>query len=301
MIKCDFMSGREHFATGRDDADITVLFAGREACGPGKSCRGSRSHYLLHYVLRGQGSVGHACGNRRILQRGDLFLYAPGDSLDYRASDHDPWEYTWVGFSGIRCNRVIARCSMYSDGSQQVIRSDRSWTLQRLFEEISIVLERRRPGYQYAADGLLLQLFGTLAETGHGETQERRWTPMNWAEEIRRFIDANFEKPIRVATVTRSVGLDRSYASRIFRRHYNETIQRYLIRRRMERAATLLREGALTVTEVAHSVGYDQYAGFERCFRRETGSSPGEFRNAVIHTTWRAPVRDSWEVPYPKV
>ena len=81
-----------------------------------------------------------------------------------------------------------------------------------------------------------------------------------------------------MATVIDHIGLERSYASRLFREHLGTTIQKYLIGVRMARARKLLAAGTLSIADVAHSVGYPDYASFERRFRRETGGPPGKFR-----------------------
>ena len=284
MIECDSVGFSEYYNPVRSGADLALLFAGRERCAPGKVCLGTRSHFLIHYIIRGAETIAATEGSpapRKTLGPGNLFLYTPGAPLDYRSDPKDPWEYTWVGFTGVRAREILQECWSGATEATGQFSTSPSWETLALFERIIATLRERRPGFRLVADGLLLQLLGTLLPLDECGREAMTSSPGYWAEEIRRFIDANYEKPISVGTVARSIGLDRSYASRLFRRHAGETIQRYLIRRRLERACTLLEEGSLSVTEVAHSVGYEQYPGFERRFRREIGVPPSLYGRSI--------------------
>jgi AraC family transcriptional regulator of arabinose operon len=88
---------------------------------------------------------------------------------------------------------------------------------------------------------------------------------------------SNYQNSITVQHVIDYIGIDRSYASRIFHRFENRTIQQYLIGIRMNKARRLLEDGQLSVRNVALSVGYRDYSTFERRFRRETGCSPSAY------------------------
>jgi AraC-like DNA-binding protein len=50
---------------------------------------------------------------------------------------------------------------------------------------------------------------------------------------------------------------------------------------RLHHAKALLENGDLTVAEVAHRVGIDDSNDFSRIFRRKTGKSPRQWRQAA--------------------
>jgi AraC-like DNA-binding protein len=76
-----------------------------------------------------------------------------------------------------------------------------------------------------------------------------------------------------VATSRRQ--LQRSYAE-----VGDTTFREHLTAVRMERAGDLLRQGDMTIREVAHRVGYRQPAQFAKAFRRHHGAAPSTFRAA---------------------
>ena len=74
-------------------------------------------------------------------------------------------------------------------------------------------------------------------------------------------------------------GLDApyDYAARAFQRVHDCTPLERLTKLRIERAAALLREGELQVSEVSEAVGYSYLSGFSRAFKRVYGVSPSEW------------------------
>jgi len=73
-------------------------------------------------------------------------------------------------------------------------------------------------------------------------------------------------------------GVSYDHRVRQFREWYGENPRDYLMRRRMERAADLLRETADSIASIAEQLGYHDISYFGRCFRRIWGKSPASWR-----------------------
>lgn len=76
------------------------------------------------------------------------------------------------------------------------------------------------------------------------------------------------------------VGLSRSAFAERFTAALGEPPMRYLARRKLEFAATLLSESSLPIARIAYDIGYESEAAFNRAFRREYGVPPGTWRRA---------------------
>lgn len=63
-----------------------------------------------------------------------------------------------------------------------------------------------------------------------------------------------------------------------FRRETGQTLEEYLIRTRLEAAATLLTETTLLVQEICWKVGYRDEAHFGKRFREQYGTTPLSYR-----------------------
>jgi AraC-like DNA-binding protein len=91
-------------------------------------------------------------------------------------------------------------------------------------------------------------------------------------------MDRRFAEPLDVPTLAAIAHLSPSQFGRVFRSVFGETPHRYLQRRRVERAMTLLRQTDRPVTQVAWDVGFGSLGTFSRTFAAIVGCSPSEFR-----------------------
>ena len=90
--------------------------------------------------------------------------------------------------------------------------------------------------------------------------------------------DARYFEPLAVADLARAAGLSPAHFSREFRRTFGEAPHRYLLTRRLERAAALLRNTDRTVTEICFAVGLASVGSFITSFRRVYGEAPLAYR-----------------------
>jgi AraC family transcriptional regulator len=79
-----------------------------------------------------------------------------------------------------------------------------------------------------------------------------------------------------------TVGLSVPHFVRAFRRHTGSTPHQYLVRRRMERAVSLLRAAPISIGEVADEAGFSTPAHFVATFRKIMGVTPGALREALV-------------------
>ena len=90
--------------------------------------------------------------------------------------------------------------------------------------------------------------------------------------------DARYFEPLDVDDLARAAGLSRAHFSREFRRAFGETPHGYLLTRRLERAAALLRTTDHSVAEISLSVGWQSVGSFTTSFSRTYGQSPTAYR-----------------------
>jgi AraC-like DNA-binding protein len=94
----------------------------------------------------------------------------------------------------------------------------------------------------------------------------------------RDLIDARYREPLDVRDIARAARLSPAHFSREFRRAFGEPPHQYLLTRRMERAAALLRGTDRTVAEVCVMVGLSSVGSFTSTFGRTFGLSPTAYR-----------------------
>ena len=92
--------------------------------------------------------------------------------------------------------------------------------------------------------------------------------------------DSRYFEPLDVDDLARAAGLSRAHFSREFRRAFGESPHAYLLTRRLERAAALLRATDRSVADVCLSVGLQSIGSFTTSFTRTFGVSPTAYRAA---------------------
>jgi AraC-like DNA-binding protein len=92
--------------------------------------------------------------------------------------------------------------------------------------------------------------------------------------------DARYSEPLDVDDLASAAGLSRSHFSREFRRAFGESPHAYLLTRRLERAAALLRATDRPVVEICFAVGLRSVGSFTSSFTRAYGVSPTAYRAA---------------------
>lgn len=94
----------------------------------------------------------------------------------------------------------------------------------------------------------------------------------------RDLADLRYGEPVTVDDMARAAGYSRAHFSRAFRLTFGQPPHAYLITRRLERAASLLRITDRPVVEICHAVGWDSVGSFTSSFSRTYGLSPARYR-----------------------
>ena len=96
----------------------------------------------------------------------------------------------------------------------------------------------------------------------------------------RHLADGRYFEPLTVDDLAAAAGLSRAHFSRVFRGAFGESPHAYLLTRRLERAAALLRQTDRSVTEICFLVGLRSVGSFTTSFTRMFGLSPAAYRRA---------------------
>jgi len=107
-----------------------------------------------------------------------------------------------------------------------------------------------------------------------------RLPPARHLLRARDLADARYAEPLTVADLARAAGLSPAHFSREFRRTFGEPPHVYLLTRRLERAAALLRTTDMSVADICMAVGLTSVGSFTTSFNRVYGRSPTAYRRA---------------------
>jgi AraC-like DNA-binding protein len=95
---------------------------------------------------------------------------------------------------------------------------------------------------------------------------------------VKDLIDAHYAEPLDLRVLARAAGVSSAHFSRQFRSAFGVTPHQYLISRRLERAAALLRNTDRPVAEICRAVGLRSVGSFTTSFGRAFGQPPLAYR-----------------------
>lgn len=98
---------------------------------------------------------------------------------------------------------------------------------------------------------------------------------------IRKDIDEHYSKPLKISHYAKQYYFTQEYLTRLFRQHYQLSIQEYLLQVRMTRAKELLQKPDIKIQDIAARVGYTDNNYFSKAFRTYFGVSPTSFRSSL--------------------
>ncbi|OZB92813.1 AraC family transcriptional regulator [Paenibacillus sp. XY044] len=260
--------------------DLRLHFFGMEECLPSHSWGpGLRDAYILHYVHSGTGTFTTG-GTTYRLGAGQGFLIVPDMLVQYTADESDPWTYTWIGFQGVLAKTILQRAHL--NASHPVYEAGLDGGFPRFYGQLRTAMEG--PGGDVLSQGILYGLLGELIRDcrSSGETPRPTTSKEAYVRKAVGYIESSYSQRISIQDIARSVGLDRTYLSGLFKDQFGVSLQAFLLEYRMKRAAVLLHNLELSVSDVSRSVGYTDPFLFSKMFKKTIGSSPRAYREQQI-------------------
>lgn len=122
-------------------------------------------------------------------------------------------------------------------------------------------------------------LEASLDETIKQSTTKSIFPSIPKLNDIFDFIEAHYHQPISLRDVAQSVGYSASYLTNLVQRQTGQSVHRWITKRRMVAACSLLKDSNLSIDCIAEAVGYCNRWCFFRHFRNSFCMTPGDWRN----------------------
>jgi len=99
---------------------------------------------------------------------------------------------------------------------------------------------------------------------------------------VESYIVGNLDGDLSLKVLAEQAGLSPFHFARLFRNVTGRTPHRYVMERRVEGAVTMLRESAMSLSEVALECGFASQSHFTTVFRQHIGVTPARYRKAAL-------------------
>ena len=264
-----------HHLSPVSEAALAVVCAGYEQCSAEYLIEREKfPYYSLEFVSHGSGAV-WLDGLESRLHPGVAFTYGPGVPHRISVAPDNPLGKYFVDFVGKRSAALLHESGLKL-GS--VVNVSSLSDLQETFEAL---LRDGSSGAAHA-NALCAKLLEYLLEKIKASTRTNgkahSLAEKNY-ERCRLYMQRHYARLMTIESVANECEIDKAYLCRLFKRFDSQTPYQYLIKQKMDRAATMLENAELLVSEVALSLGYADPFLFSRAFKSVFGIPPSEFRS----------------------
>lgn len=157
------------------------------------------------------------------------------------------------------------------DNIQEFIGSDfKNFNKEKMLEEL-LVLEEFSD-LRNCTGMLLKSLMNHISSY-------KRSKNIDLVEKVKKYIESNYMRDLSLDELAQYVSMSSFYLSRVFAKVENINLKEYLIKVRMEKAKSLLREGKKSIKQISMEVGYIDQNYFSKAFKKYTNLSPKEYSN----------------------
>lgn len=265
-----------HVFTDERFVDLNLYQFGYEKCEPMHSYGPyARNHYLFHYVISGKGTL-YANDKEYHITGGHGFLIEPQQITSYYADADEPWEYAWVEFDGLRVRESLQLAGI--SAHQPVYTPINAKEGVLLLNEIMYIVDNGSTRPMLLIGHAFLFLDQLIASSSNRIPRSGKRLSDFYMKEALSFIEQNYQRDISIEDIANFCGLNRSYFGKIFRKTMGKTPQDFLLSYRMAKAAQLLKETSLSISNISHMVSYQNPLHFSRAFKNIYGYSPRQYR-----------------------
>ena len=147
------------------------------------------------------------------------------------------------------------------------------------FERVLMELVTKMEAYDAGDMGDPNVSWTNLADAAVGR-RERMDSERNVEQEVKKYVREHMADNIVVADIAEELHFNPQYLMRAFKSKTGLSIMEYITQARISTAQKILRDTNLPVKVIADMTGYADYAYFTRVFKKTTGQSPSDYRNA---------------------
>lgn len=226
--------------------------------------------YQLLYVTKGKGLFSSLLIQNIEISEGTVFLLKPGEWHTYRPDESTGWECYWVGFSGAITESL--------QNENTIIQIGYDEEMVGLYRKILEVSNGERPGYRQLLSGILIHLLAYL----FFREKDNNWKDkevLNKIDKARLMIREKLNSPVSPEELAAALNMSYTWFRRMFRQYTGLAPAQYITQLKIQKARELLSVTSMPIKEIALELGYESIDYFSTLFKKQTGTTPGQFRN----------------------
>lgn len=233
-----------------------------------------RGDYQLLYIAAGKAHF-YFDGKERIIPKGNMVLFRPGESQIYYLYASEKPETYWVHFTGSDVGLLLDYYQMPK--GENVFYTGTSPDYQWLYRQMIQELQLRRANYDDLLSMNLRHIFLMI----NRYLKEGKQVGTDVLDEIERathYFNENYNQQISIEKYAEEHMMTSCWFIQSFKQITKTTPMQYIVSLRITNAMNLMDNTNYSIAEVASAVGYDNALYFSRLFHKHTGMSPREYK-----------------------
>lgn len=251
-----------------------LVYFGSAKCDSG-TCITTHVHayYEISIITEGR-SIYEVDGETHLLAPGEMCLAKPGQEHLIRGDGTTAWKFLYAAFTGADIPDVNFA---FSHTNQRRIPD-----CADLIDDLEHALEEARQyrlGAQHMIQSVLtICLIEIARRLGHPAAGKIVHSYSEEVEQARIYIERNSQYRLALHDIAQTVGVSSSHLEHVFSREMGTSVCRYARHVLMQRAASLVAEGRMNMSEVAETLNFPSIHYFSTSFKKHWGVSPSLYR-----------------------
>ena len=237
------------------------------------------SEYQIVYISSGKGVLEVKNAEPIMIEAGTIFILFPHTWHRFKPLMETGWEEFWVGFSGHYVEYLMRQDCFNPENPVLKVGFDNE--ILHIFIRLIDISKEESMVFSQMASCFVIQLLGLVNASAlmMDKTKSRQELII---QAIRFKIQENWDKNLNFERIAAENNITYDW----FRKAFKDTIGippgQYLLNIKIEKAAQMLRETHLTISEIATKTGFDNEFYFSRMFKNKMKCTASNYRRKEI-------------------
>ena len=233
------------------------------------------SEYQIVYISNGKGILEVADAAPILLEAGTIFLLFPNVWHRYQPIFETGWEEFWVGFNGHYVEYLMRQDCF--NPQNPVLKVGFDSEILNIFIRLMDISKQESTVFSQMASCFVIQLLG-LVNASALMVDRTKSQQEQIIQTIRFKIHNNWDKNPNLETLAAESNISYDWFRKAFKEIIGVAPGQYLLDLKIQKAAQMLRQTNLTISEIALKTGFDNEFYFSRMFKIKMVCTPSSYR-----------------------
>lgn len=268
--------------------DVSLYQIGDLSCNGGYEIPGHEQFcYEISYIVSGKG-IYYTNNKPYPVKEGCVYLSLPGDQHGGVADTIDPFRYFYLGFSFCRTPQDEKDSFMHVKKMFDQVKNPATYDklgikshFVNILNEMLNIKDNSSVMIRSYLNQIIILTYRNFFEGWDDVYMPEKMTdnfPNAIVYQVISFIDNNLCEIQDFSHFSEKLGYSYSYISHLFTKETGLSIQQYYNKKRFEKAVEWLKNGNISVTDVASQLKYQSIHSFSKAFRKYAGISPSQYQ-----------------------